>query len=254
MANDGNLKTIGLIQARMNSTRLPGKVLLPILGKPVLWHMYHRLKQSKLIDEVVISTGPENKNKKICDYLSSEDIPFFSGSEVDLIDRIYKTALCFDASTIVRITADCPFVDPNVVDKILTEYFKTKNQYDIVSNSNTHSFPHGLEIEVYPIETIKKLHTVIKELKFREWFPTYIEKHPNEFNILNITNNQNLSKFRLTIDYPEDYDLSQLIYQELYPDNHIFLMEDIVELLSRRPDLVKINSKYLEHVNIDAPI
>jgi len=254
LVNDCNLKTVGLIQARMNSKRLPGKVLLPLLGKPVLWHMYKRLKQSKLLDEVVVSTGPENLNKKICDYLSSENIPFFSGSEIDLIDRIYQTALHFNASIIVRVTADCPFIDPNLVDKILTEYFKTSNQYDLASNSYVHTFPHGLDIDVYPIETIQRLHNVIKEPEFREWFPTYVEKHQKEFKILNITNEKNLSKLRLTIDYPEDYEFTKLVYRELYTDDHVFTIDEILELLSKKPDLIKINSKYTEHRNIDAPV
>lgn len=250
-----NSKTniIGVIQARMNSSRLPGKVLNEILGKPVLWHIYQRLKQSKLLDDVVISTGPENKNKEICDFAKNENIKFFSGSETDVVDRFYETAKHFDASAIVRITADCPFVDPVIVDTMLTQYISTKGKYDVVMNSKIHSYPHGLEVQIYPFETLKKLHSDIKDPELRDWFIVYIEKNPNDFNVLNIAHEKNLSKFRLTMDYPEDYEFTKLVYQELYKENHIFLLDEIIELLSKRPDLVAINSKYLDHRNIDAP-
>lgn len=247
------MKTIGLIQARLNSERLPRKGLLPILGKPILWHMFHRLSESKLLDGVVISTGPKNKNKELCDYLSDQNIPFYAGDENDLIDRIHKTALHFNSSTIVRITGDCPFVDPNVVDKILKEYFRTKNNYDLVCNSKIHTYPHGLEVEVYPIETIQKLDDAIKESNLREWFPVYIDKHLDEFRILHISHSRNLSQYRLTIDYLEDYDFTKLVYQELYQSKSIFSMEDIIELLVKKPELTKINSKYIQHRNLDAP-
>ena len=253
MKNTKN-KVVGLIQARMNSERLPGKVLLPILGKPVIWHMHNRLKQSKLLDNVVISTSSNKENQKIRDFASNENIPYFSGSELDLLDRMYQAALQYNATTVVRITGDCPFVDPQIVDLMLSEYFNKKTEYDLALNSKIHTFPHGLEVEIYPIETLRKLLSKISQPEFREWFIIYLYKHDKDFKILNITNKKNLSKIRLTIDYQEDYEFTKLIYQELYRDNHIFLMDEIVDLLSRKPELIKINSKYSDHRNIDAPI
>jgi spore coat polysaccharide biosynthesis protein SpsF len=253
LKNTSKNKVIGLIQARMNSTRLPGKVLFEISGKPILWHMYQRLKQSKLLDDVVISTGPKIKNKKIYDFASKENINCYFGSEGDLIERLFQTAQYYDASAIVRVTGDCPFVDPVIVDTMLSQYIKTKDKYDIVMNSKTHTFPHGLEIEIYPFETIKKLHFTIKDTRLREWFPVYIDKNQNDFKILNVTSEKDYPKFRLTVDYIEDYEFTKSVYQELYKDGHIFLLDEIVDLLSKRADLVKINSEHIDKINIDAP-
>ncbi len=169
-------KIIGIIQARLDSTRLPKKVMLELLGKPILWHIYNRLKKCTTLNEVVISTGEYQNNKEICDFATKNNIPLFIGSEKDLIDRLYKTALKHNADGIVRITADCPLVDPKVVDRLVTAFLEKTTQFDIVTNCEKRTFPHGLDIEVISIKTLQKLWEEIKELELREWFPFFIQK------------------------------------------------------------------------------
>ena len=247
------MKIVGLIQARMRSTRLSGKVMLDILGKPVLWHIFNRLRHCNFLDLIVISTGECTNNMAICEFASKNNIPFYAGSETDLIDRLYKTAVNFDASAIVRITADCPLVDPKVIDKLVSEFIKNKDQYDIVRNWKNPSFPHGLEAEVYSFEILKKMWEEIREPEIREWFALYPEREPNSFRILNIANSENLSNFRWTIDYPEDYDFVKQIYQNLYKENEIFYMQDILNLIKKRPELIEINAMHVGNRNVGMP-
>ncbi len=247
------MKIIGIIQARMNSERLAGKVMLDIMGKPMIWHMYNRLKNSKLLSNVVISTGESVNNLSICEYAQNENIPYFSGSELDLIDRLYQTAIKFNATAIVRVTADCPLVDPQIIDQLISEFIKKHDDYDIITNCNTRTFPHGLDVEIYSINILKKLWQEIKEPQLREWFPLYIEKNLTKFRILNIKNSIDESSLRWTVDYPEDFEFIKKIYENLYNENTIFGMNDVLNLLKIKPNLSQINSKYVGYHNIGAP-
>lgn len=247
------MKVIGLIQARMGSTRLPGKVMLKLVGKPVLWHIYNRLKNCNLLDLVVVSTGEYEKNREICEFASLNNIPFYSGSETDMIDRIYQTAKKFHANAIVRITADCPLIDPKIVDRLILEFRNKNSEIDIVANNKIQSFPQGLDAEIYSFEILEKMWKEIKEPEFREWFPLYIDKNPTLFRILNIKNSLDLSNFRWTIDYLEDYEFVKQVYESLYNKDRIFGMEEVLDLLKKRPELIKINKKYVGIRNVDAP-
>lgn len=237
----------------MGSTRLPGKVMLKLVGKPVLWHIYNRLKNCNLLDLVVVSTGEYEKNREICEFASLNNIPFYSGSETEMIDRIYQTAKKFHANAIVRITADCPLIDPKIVDRLILEFRNKNSEIDIVANNKIQSFPQGLDAEIYSFEILEKMWKEIKEPEFREWFPLYIDKNPTLFRILNIKNSLDLSNFRWTIDYLEDYEFVKQVYESLYSKDRIFGMEEVLDLLKKRPELIKINEKYVGISNVDAP-
>lgn len=227
--------------------------MLDIEGKPVLWHMWHRLTFCKSLSAVVIATGEYDINKEICQFAEKNQIKYYSGSEIDLIQRLYQTSLKFKADALVRITSDCPLVDPQIVDNLVHSYIKNKEHYDIVTNCQTHTFPHGLDVEVYSHRILQILNEQIKEPELREWFPLFIIKNKKKFRILNMENNEDLSKIRLTLDYPEDYEFIKKIYQNLFNRSQIFYMKDILELLMKQPDLLSINSKYVEFRNVDAP-
>ena len=247
------MKIIAIIQTRLGSTRLPGKAMLEILDKPIIWHIYNRLKFCHNLDEIVISTGDSKNNFEISDYAKKNDLLIFEGSETDLIDRIYQTAKKFQATAVVRITGDSPLVDPKIVDQVISAYKNNENQFDIVSNCKKPSFPYGLEVEIFSIESLKKMWLDIKKPEIREWFPLFIEKNPKYFKILNISNSQDISKFRWTLDYEEDYEFIKTIYQHLYSKKQVFDMKDILELLKTNPDLVKINEKYVGVKNVGMP-
>lgn len=236
----------------MNSQRLPGKVMLNLFDKPIIWHIYNRLKHCKYLDDVVVSTGEYSDNKEIIDYVKKTKIPFFEGSEKDLIDRLYKTAMSFHASAIVRVTADCPLVDPLIVDNLVKRY-SDNPQYDIVTNCKTRTFPHGLDIELYSINSLEIMWNEIKQPEIREWFPFFVEKNSSRFKILSIENSHNLSYLRWTLDYPEDYELIKKIYESLFNEKEIFTMKDVLKLFKKNPKLAEINSKYTGHHNVGAP-
>ena len=227
--------------------------MLEIFEKPLVWHIYNRLKSSKLVSDVVVSTGEFEKNVPLCHFLVNNNIPHFFGSESDLIDRLYQTAKIFNAQVVIRITGDCPLTDPEIVDKLISNFLKSSDQYDIVTNNQEHTFPHGLDVEVYSFEVLERLWRDIKEPEFREWFTTYIKKNNEKYNVLNIKNSENLSSYRFTVDYPEDFEFVKLVYENLYHENPNFGMDDIIKLLKKKPELLDINSKYVGFYNIDAP-
>ena len=239
----------------MHSTRLPDKVMLNILGKPIIWHIYNRLTHCKNLNKIVIATGDYDQNSQICNFAQKNSIPYFIGSEKDLIDRLYKTSVHFDASAIVRITSDCPLVDPQIVDMMASEYINKKDQYDIVRNYGDviRTFPHGLDAEIFSHTSLEKMWNEIKSPELREWFPLYVKQNPKLFRILEIKNSTNFSNLRCTVDYPEDFEFVKRVYEILYDENKIFYLTDIVNLLNKQPDLKSINSKYMGYHNIDAP-
>jgi len=239
----------------MNSKRLPGKVLLDIVQKPILWHIYNRLKYCKSLSQVVIATGDQTNNSQISDFAQKYNIPCFIGGEKDLIDRLYKTAAFFNASAIVRVTADCPLIDPLLIDMMVNQYVTKKDNYDIVRNygDQIRTFPHGLDAEIFSHASLEKMWNTITSPELREWFPLYVKQNPTIFRILEIKNSEDISSLRFTVDYPEDYEFVTRIYQKLYAKDHMFYLDDILDLLEREPELKKINSKYVGHHNIDAP-
>jgi len=253
MTEERKMKIIGIIQIRLGSTRLPKKAMLKILDKPIIWHIYNRLKFCKNLDQIVIATGNSENNLEIQDFAKKNNIPIFEGNEIDLVSRLYQTGEKFHASAIVRITGDSPLVDPVIVDQIISTYKKNIKKIDIVSNMRKASFPYGLEVEIFSMESLKKMLVKIKKPEMREWFSLFIEKNPNLFNILNISNPKDLSKLRWTLDYEEDYKFIKKIYEELYIENEIFLMNDILKLINKNPNMSEINKKYVGIKNIGIP-
>lgn len=235
---------LGIIQARMSSSRLPRKVLLPLEGKPVLWHIYDRLSHSKLIDEICISSSTNPLDNGIQDFASENNIKLFRGSEDNLVKRHLEAARTFGGSIIVRITADCPLIDPEIVDQVVSLLNNDKT-LDFASNTKTRTYPIGLDVEVFPVATLEKILPISENPIFYEYFVSnYIYENPETFRSSGISlDKPNL--LRWTLDYPEDYEFIKKIYKYLYQPSRIFHMSDILQLLYKHPELNKINSKYL---------
>ena len=232
-----------IIQARMNSTRLPNKVLKDICGRPMLWHIWNRLTYAETLDKVVISTSAEESNIPILEFAKKNCIPYFAGSEEDLLDRWYQTAKHFKASAIVRVTADCPLVDPILVDK-LVHHFKAY-KLDFASNARPKAtYPHGLDLEIFNVNTLERVWKEIKDPLMREWGSANFIEHPDKYRTSNTVNNVDLHNMRWTVDYPEDLEFIREVYKRLYKENSVFLMSSVLELLHKNPKLEKINQKY----------
>jgi len=239
--NNQNITVI--IQARTGSTRLPNKIFKPLSGKPVLWHVYNRVKQSKLISQVVIATTDLPEDDAVEYFCNENKISFYRGSSDNVLSRYFYAAKIFTAETIIRITADCPVIDPVVLDKMIEEFLNTnKNEkLDYMSNSIVRTFPRGLDAEIFSMTTLEKTFNEAK-LKYElEHVTPYIYQRPGLFKIKNFANDKDYSYYRWTIDTTEDYELLGKIYDALYLQNKIFLLEDILKLLEEHPELTEIN-------------
>ena len=238
-------KIIAIAQCRMGSKRLPGKVLAEVAGKPMLWHIVDRLRRSRLVDEVVIATSSTAENLPIVRMAEESGMPYYAGSEADLMDRFYWAGLKFSADAVVRITADCPLVDPRIVDKVVGCFLENRPRYEYVSNCRpAASYPHGLDVEVISFGLIERLWNETKDPFRREWFTTNIFENPQKYPQFCLKSEKDLSHIRLTVDYPEDLELVRYVFGKLYSENSCFYLEDILKLFSEDPSVFEINAKY----------
>jgi spore coat polysaccharide biosynthesis protein SpsF len=233
-----------VIQARMGSSRLPGKVMADVIGKPLIWHMYQRLKHISLISNIVISTTKNNEDKKLIEFAKSEGIQSFAGDENDIIDRLYQTGKKFKSTILVKINADCPLIDPKLIEKGIKIYLKSPEKPDLVTNSLNDTFPEGMQYGIFNFDTIEELWKTIKDPFWREYFFRYIIEHEEKFKIIGIQNEDDLSELRWTVDYKEDLEFVNKIFNELYEKNPYFSMEEILEIIKKNPKISKINQKY----------
>jgi len=238
------MKVIAAIQARMASTRLPGKVMKEILGRPVIWHIFSRLKQAKLVNQIIIATSNNPDDKVIAGFAKANAIDCYTGSENDIVDRLYQPMKQFKADAIVRITADCPLADPGIVDKVTGLFLDAKGGYDYVSNINPPTFPDGLDTEIFSFTALERVWHETKTPFEREWIAANFFEHPEKFRLGNVTNDSDLSHMRWTVDYQDDFDFVMEIYKRLYRPDKTFLMEDVLDLLKKYPELSKINQSH----------
>ena len=231
---------IAIIQARMSSTRLPGKVLKKIKGKTLLEILIDRLKHSKKIDKIIIATTDNKKDLAIVKLAKKINCPYFVGDENDVLDRFYQTAKKFKANIIVRISSVCPFQDPKLVDKMVDFYLKNKEKFDYVSNVDPPTFPDGLDLWVFPFRTLERAWKEAKLKSEREHVCPYIWKNPHLFRIGHFESKINYSYLRWTVDEATDFEFVKNIYERLYQKGKIFYMKDVLNLLKKNPNLHKI--------------
>jgi len=231
---------VAIVQARRSSIRLPQKVLKDIAGKPMLAHVIERLKKSQLIDEILMATAKDN-NMSILELAQKYGVKCFVGIEEDVLGRYYNAAREFKVDIIVRITSDCPLIDPEVVDKVIKRYIENKEKIDYISNTLKRSYPRGLDAEVFSFRVLEKTWKEAKRPYQREHVTPYIYEHPEIFRMANVENNEDLSSMRWTVDEEKDLEFVREIYKRLYKRGKIFLMEDILRLLKREPKLMEIN-------------
>lgn len=235
------MKTVAIVQARMSSTRLPGKIMLPVLGKPLLELQVERIRRAKGVDEVVIATTTNDGDDQVERLTQRLGIGCFRGSEHDVLDRVLRAAHAFNADLIVEITGDCPLIDFQVIDTLLEVYHA--NNYDYVANVLKRTYPRGLDTQVFATSVLEEVARLTDDPVDHEHVSLYIYEHPERFKLHNVESGllQEYWDLRLTVDTPDDFELIRRIYEELYPSNPAFTVEDIVELFERRPELRKIN-------------
>ena len=237
------MKNILIIsQARYASTRLPGKVLLTIRNKPLLWYLLKRLELVKTPNLIIIATSTSDSNKPLMDYLRELKINYYAGDEIDVLDRFYQTAKHYNGEIIVRITADCPLMDSTLIDRGLEIFLK--NNFDYLSNVHPPTFPDGYDIEIF---TFKALETSWKNAKLnseREHVTPFIYNNPKIFSIENFQNDKDLSNIRLTVDTKKDFILISKIIENFHDRWTKFDLKDVITFINQNPHLLKINAQY----------
>jgi spore coat polysaccharide biosynthesis protein SpsF len=230
-----------IVQARMGSTRLPGKTLIDIGGKPLLGHVLERVAVSRHIQKIVVATTSDPADDVLADYLVRQNVRVYRGSAEDVLDRYYQAARLHGISVVVRVTADDPFKEPCVIDRVVEAFHTAAGTLDYASNTLKPSYPEGLDVEVFSFSALERALNEA-ELPFeREHVTPYIWMHPERFRLQNIEYHEDLSALRWTLDTPDDLEFTRRVYGELYHGKP-FHMDAVIGLLRRRPELVIINA------------
>ncbi len=235
------MKTVIIVQARMTSTRLPGKVLKRVLDKPLLEYQIERLRRVKLADEIVIATTVNDTDQPIVELCNSLSVSYFRGSEEDVLSRYYGAAKENYADMVVRVTSDCPLIDPQIIDEIISFYVENSDKYDYVSNCLTRSYPRGMDTEVFSFKALQEAFLSATAQADREHVTPFIYRHPERYGVGHIVYAENQSSHRWTVDTPEDFELIRRIIEALYPQSPEFKLEDCLNLLKQYPDWSNIN-------------
>lgn len=231
---------VAIIQARMGSTRLPGKVLAPIIRKPMLSHVVERTLRAESTDQVVVATTTLALDQAIVDLCMAEGWLYFRGNEHDLLDRYYQAALHHRAEVVVRITADCPLIDPAVIDKTVGAFLRGRSQFDYVSNGYPRrTYPRGLDTEVFSFAALEKAWSKDTNPAWREHVTPYIYRHPELFRRGGISNTVDYSHLRWTVDTADDLGLVRLIFE--HHGHNRFHWEEVPPVLARHPEWLEIN-------------
>jgi spore coat polysaccharide biosynthesis protein SpsF len=239
------LRTVAIIQARMGSTRLPGKVMKDLCGKSVLEHVIRRVRACRLLDDVIIATTTSPPDNVIVAESKQCGAKWFRGSEEDVLDRYYQAARQFTADVVVRITSDCPLFDPELLDKMIQKFRSENSSHrnlDYLSNTIKRTFPLGLDAEVFTWNTLEYAHLHARNQYEREHVTPYIYEHPERFSIHSFEGDEDLSCHRWTLDTEDDFKLISKIYSELYRENEIFRRNIVIALLESNPEWKEINA------------
>lgn len=234
----GAAPVVAIIQARMSSTRLPGKVMKQICGHSVLGHVVERLSRSERIDKIVIATSTDPSDDVIERWCTKERVRVFRGSLDDVLSRYYWAARAYGARTVVRITADCPVIDPVVVDRVIDLF--TSSGCDYARTDET--YPNGVDVEVFSMNALLRAFNEADLPSEREHVTPYIWKNAKAFSIRRAVCERDLTAMRWTVDDMKDFRLVEEIFNALYTTNNVFHMDEIVEFLEANPALLKINA------------
>lgn len=235
-------KIVCIIQARTGSSRLPNKIFLDLEGKKVLGRVIERVRDSKLINKIVIASPDKQEDDVIEEYVKENypEVGIYRGSENDVLDRYYKAAEKFKADIVIRITSDCPLMDAVVIDKVIQSFLD--KDVDYASNVLVErNYPRGLDIEVFSFKALERIWQEAMDDDDREHVTLYLRKHPEIFSTYSVLNGKDYSEYRLTLDQEEDYKLISLIYKRLLPQKENFGLLDIISLLEKESELSEIN-------------
>ena len=234
-----------IIQARVNSKRLPGKILLPVFKKSLLQHQLERLKRLKIIDDLIVATTRNKIDDQTVKIAKSTKVKIYRGDEHNVLKRYYDCAKINKSSIIIRVTADCPLIDIKYINKLLKIFLK--NDYDYLSNLDLNYLPDGFHCEIFNFRSLEKAQKLAKSKFDREHVTSFLWSNPKIFSIYHYCGRKlkyHSKKIRLTLDYYDDYVLIKKIFEKLYKKNKFFSLSEIVDLFQKNKSLLKINEKY----------
>jgi spore coat polysaccharide biosynthesis protein SpsF len=242
------LRTLVVVQARTGSSRLPGKVLLPVAGAPVLVRMLERVVAARARFELVVATTTMGEDDPIAELVRRFGARVFRGHPTDLLNRHYRAALAARADVVVKIPSDCPLVDPAAIDRVLGAFFADPGRYDFVSNLHPPSWPDGNDVEVMTFAALEQAWRTAAAPHEREHTTPFLWDRPERFRVGNVAWETRLDlsmTHRFTLDYPDDYAFVAAVYEALWkPNRPVFPLADILALLEERPELRETNARY----------
>ncbi|MGG3887914.1 cytidylyltransferase domain-containing protein [Metabacillus fastidiosus] len=236
------MKVAAIIQARMTSTRLPGKVLKKVNGKTLLEYQLERVKRSKLIDEIIVATTTNKSDDPIVSLCNQLSVSVYRGSEDDVLSRYYEAAIQYDADVVVRLTSDCPLIDPQVIDFVIQTYMDNCEVVSYVSNCFERTYPRGLDTEVFSFQALQQAYQEAILQRDREHVTIYLYTNPEKFRLMTVRNKSDESQYRWTVDTIEDFELIKNILEAIYPVNSQFTWKGILGLLNENPEWNEINA------------
>lgn len=230
-----------IVEARMRASRLPGKVLKPILGQPMLALMIERLRRARTIDRLVVATTDQSVDEPILRLADSLGVACFRGSEEDVLDRVLKAARSVEADVIVETTGDCPLHDPAIIDKVVADY--RLGGADFVANMLEYTTPRGTDVRVFSTAALAHIAATSNDPADREHVSLHFWEHPDRYRLRNVACEMGADApgFRLTVDTAEDLELVRRVYEALYPANPRFTIADVLDFLRRNPEVAAIN-------------
>jgi len=231
---------VAVVQARMSSTRFPGKTMEPVLGKPMLARMMERLGRATRVDKIVVATSEDPSDDPVAGLCGQIGIDCFRGDLSDVLGRYYHAAAAYDPDYVVRVTGDCPLIDPEIVDTVVRTCLE--GGYDYAANSLQRTMPHGVDAEAFRFSCLEEAALEATLAIEREHVTPFIRSRPDRYRLFGVEGAKDLSEYRLTVDWPEDLELVRAVYAALYPGNPEFTTGDIVALLDAQPDMRAINA------------
>lgn len=239
------MRTVAIIQARMSSSRLPGKVMLPLLGEPMLVHVVRRTSRAGRVDATVVATSTDPSDDSIVGLATQRGWPCFRGSLDDLLDRYLEAAHAYGADVVVRITSDCPLIDPSIIDTTVEAFERGECDY-AATGLEPRTFPRGLDVEVMSMEALERAWREDRDLAWREHVTPYIYRHPERFRVCRVRSDDDHSGHRWTVDTAEDFELMQRIYSALARDDASW--REVLQLVDANPDWQDLNRGVVQKV------
>ena len=233
---------VATVEARMGSTRLPGKTMVPLLGKPLLYRVLERIRQARTVKEFMVATSVNPADDGIASWCEREGFACHRGSEDNVLERVVEAARTRKATMVVQLGADCPLYDPELIDELVGIFLA--NDYDYVANDMKLTYPEGIDAHVISMAALEEAQAHAKDPRQLEDVPRYIWDHPERFAIFNLEAPSDLlfPELRVTVDYPEDLKLVSEIYAALYPQDPRFRTKDVIAFVRSNPHLMQINA------------